>query len=62
MMDRREQASPAVLDPIRSATQLDVLRPHRRVDHALDLSLVQLLDRPAQSLDHPAIITSTYDI
>ena len=61
MMNRREQAGSAVLQAIRSAAQLDVLGPHRRIDHAVDIGLEQPLDRAIESLDHPIMISSRCD-
>jgi hypothetical protein len=61
MMNRSQQACSAVLQAIRSAAQLEVLGPHRRIDHALDIRFEQPLDCRVQSLDHPTIITSRCD-
>jgi len=61
VVQRREQSRGATLDPVGGVAQFEVLGSHRRIDHALDISLEQPLDRGSEVLDHPTIITSRCD-
>lgn len=55
-MNRRDQARPAVFQPIQLTTQLDQLHAQRRVRELVDTKADESIHHACESLRHPSIL------